>query len=100
MPRSLERYRPPLLVLLLLANLGVLALPITGTYLLFRLYEDTALVRDTEGQLIAQGTLIAALYKSTFERLRQDPAGTGDYGAPVAARWPVSYTHLTLPTKA
>ena len=87
MPRSLERYRPPLLVLLLLANLGVLALPITGTYLLFRLYEDTALVRDTEGQLIAQGTLIAALYKSTFERLRQDPAGTGDYGAPVAARW-------------
>ena len=36
MPRSLERYRPPLLVLLLLANLGVLALPITGTYLLFQ----------------------------------------------------------------
>ena len=87
MPRSLERYRPPLLVLLLLANLGVLALPITGTYLLFRLYEDTALVRDTEGQLIVQGTLIAALYKNAFERHRQGHAETGDYGLPVAAKW-------------
>ena len=87
MPRSLERYRPPLLVLLLLANLGVLALPITGTYLLFRLYEDTALVRDTEGQLIAQGTLIAALYKSAFERHLPGHAETGDYGVAVAAQW-------------
>ena len=56
------RLRPPRLwVLLLVANLVVLALPLGGLMLL-RLYES-ALVRQTETELVAQAAVLSAAYR-------------------------------------
>ncbi|HVT35346.1 MAG TPA: histidine kinase dimerization/phospho-acceptor domain-containing protein, partial [Nevskiaceae bacterium] len=74
--------RPRLRSLLILINLLVLALPLTSIEVL-RIYES-ALVRQTESELIAQGVVIAAAYRSFFNRFaaKADLAG---YGVPRTA---------------
>jgi len=59
--------RPRLRTVLILLNLIVLALPLAGIQVL-RLYES-ALVRQTESELIAQAAFIAAAYRSAFDRV-------------------------------
>ena len=54
---------------LIIVNLLVLALPVAGVQLL-RIYES-ALVRQTESALIAQGVFVAAFYRALFADLGQ-----------------------------
>ena len=64
------RLRPPRLWTLLLAsNLAVLALPLTGLWAM-RLYES-ALVRQTEAELVAQGVVWAAAFRQELRRVDQ-----------------------------
>jgi signal transduction histidine kinase len=91
------RWRPRLATVLVLITLVIGLLPLGGIAVL-RLYES-ALIRQTESELIAQGALIAASYRAQLERLsasRPDkvdgrrPAGRGlglpaDYGNPVTS---------------
>lgn len=65
--------RPRLRTVLISLNLLVLALPLAGIQVM-RLYES-ALVRQTESELIAQAAFIAAAYRSAFDRvLAYEPA--------------------------
>ncbi|MEM1230204.1 MAG: HAMP domain-containing sensor histidine kinase [Pseudomonadota bacterium] len=57
--------KPRLRTLLILSNVLLLVLPLAGIQLL-RLYES-ALVRQTESALIAQGAFISAAYRSLLE---------------------------------
>jgi signal transduction histidine kinase len=78
--------RPRLRTILLLINLIVLALPLAGIAVL-RIYES-ALIRQTESELIAQGAFISSTYQALFARLaiRRDARGRvletapNDYG--------------------
>jgi signal transduction histidine kinase len=54
--------RPSIGTVLLLMNLAILILPLSGLWVL-RLYES-ALIRQTESELIAQGAIVAAAYRS------------------------------------
>ncbi|MGE0423214.1 MAG: ATP-binding protein [Reyranellaceae bacterium] len=65
------KWRPRLRTLLLVANLVLLTLPLAGVWLL-RIYES-ALIRQTESELIGQGALIAAMYRVDW--LRSAPEG-------------------------
>lgn len=60
------RQRPRLRTLLLGVNLVILLLPLAGIGVL-RVYQS-ALVRQTESELIAQGAFVAAAYRAAFER--------------------------------
>lgn len=64
--------------ILLLTNLVILALPLGGITWL-RLYES-ALIRQTESELIAQAAFVAATYRAIAERLTAP-----DSGDPIAA---------------
>src|SRR5687768_18243365 len=55
------RRRPRLRTVLLVVNLVLLGLPLTGIWLL-RLYES-ALIRQTESELLAQASVLAASYR-------------------------------------
>ncbi|MCQ8780096.1 hypothetical protein NQU49_26215, partial [Escherichia coli] len=71
--------------MLLLINLVVLMLPLAGIAVL-RIYES-ALIRQTESELVAQGTVISATYQALFEQLgstRPLPSPAAGYGLPVA----------------
>jgi hypothetical protein len=68
---------PRLWTLLLLSNMAVLALPITGLWVL-RLYES-ALVRQTESELVAQAAVLAGAFR---EELRRTYATAAPWGAP------------------
>ena len=76
------RRRPSVGTILLLMNLVLLALPLSGI-LALRLYES-ALIRQTESELIAQGALVAASYHAVWRANggRVDPADS-----PVDPRW-------------
>jgi len=90
-------WRPRLATVLVLITLVIGLLPLGGIAVL-RIYES-ALVRQTESELIAQGALIAASYRVQFERLsqaRQNDSSNGrraagrggapaDYGNPVTS---------------
>ena len=66
MPLSSGRRRlPRLRTLLLLSNLLVLSLPLAGLYFL-RLYES-ALIRQTEAELVAQAAVLAAAYRMEMQ---------------------------------
>ncbi|ESX95040.1 HAMP domain-containing sensor histidine kinase [Mesorhizobium sp. LNJC403B00] len=54
------KWRPRLATVVLAILIMVLALPLVGLFF-FRLYENQ-LIRQTEGELIAQGAIIAAIY--------------------------------------
>jgi signal transduction histidine kinase len=68
------RRRLRLRTVLLLINLVILALPLGGVAWL-RLYES-ALIRQTESELIAQGAFISATYQSIFARVTVAGAGS------------------------
>lgn len=74
--------RPTLRTVLLLVNIVIIALPLAGIAAL-RLYES-ALVRQTESSLIAQGAFVAAAYEAALRRASSSLAG---YGVPVDAAW-------------
>lgn len=90
--------RPRLRTILLLINLIVLALPLAGIAVL-RIYES-ALIRQTESELIAQGAFISSTYQALFTRLaiRRDARGRGletapnDYGLALEYHPPVRKT--------
>jgi signal transduction histidine kinase len=79
--------RPRLRSVLLLVNVVILILPLAGLWLL-RLYES-ALVRQTESELVAQAAVLAAAYKAERQQLlargivEDEPAGLAA-AAPVA----------------
>lgn len=86
-------WKPRLRTVLLIINLVILLLPLAGIGVL-RLYESE-LVRRTESELIAQGTLVGAAYREELlrqlspgnaDRPPQDVAGIRQYGIPVTAR--------------
>lgn len=62
-----RRWRPRLSHVLILIHLVILVLPLGGIAVL-RVYES-ALIRQTESELIAQGVFVGATYKTLFERL-------------------------------
>ncbi|MDR3416371.1 MAG: HAMP domain-containing sensor histidine kinase [Nevskia sp.] len=80
-------FRLRLRTILLLINLVVLVLPLGGIFAL-RIYES-ALIRQTESELIAQGAVIASAYQITYASLtqRHEPHGRSDalpdYGNPL-----------------
>jgi signal transduction histidine kinase len=87
------RWKPRLRTVLLIINLVILLLPLGGIGVL-RLYESE-LVRRTESELIAQGTLINAAYREELLRLLSPPDGgrspksvseLRQYGLPVKAQ--------------
>jgi signal transduction histidine kinase len=57
---SKERWRPRLATVVVAILIVVMALPLVGLFF-FRLYENQ-LIRQTEGELIAQGAVVAAVY--------------------------------------
>ena len=83
----LRRHRPPLIAVLLVANLAIVVLPIAGTYLLYRLYEGTHLIRNTESQLIAQGALVSATYSAVISNYLTSEGARNEYGVPVNEKW-------------
>lgn len=68
------RYRPSLRLVLVGVNLFLLIIPVSSIYA-FRLYEN-ALIRETESELIAQGSFISALYGHTVTAMAKED----DYG--------------------
>ena len=81
-------FRLRLRTILLLINLVVLVLPL-GSIFVLRIYES-ALIRQTESELIAQGAVIAAAYQTDYARLagHHDAHAHGDvqaldYGNPL-----------------
>jgi len=84
MPPS-SRPRLKLRHLLLAVNLTVLWLPLLGLEAL-RLY-DSALVRQTESELIAQAAFVAASYRAALARLAPQTTADPAYGLPLAAPW-------------
>ncbi|MCC8998206.1 MAG: histidine kinase [Candidatus Contendobacter sp.] len=80
-----SRPRLKLRYLLLAVNLTVLWLPLLGLEAL-RLYES-ALVRQTESELIAQAAFVAASYRATLARLAPQAMADPTYGVPLAAPW-------------
>lgn len=83
--RSAER-RPRLRTLLLGVNLVILLLPLAGIGVL-RVYQS-ALVRQTESELIAQGAFVAAAYRAAFERTVPSREAAR-YGRPLRAAPPL-----------
>lgn len=84
------RPRLKLHYLLLAVNLTVLWLPLLGLEAL-RLY-DSALVRQTESELLAQAAFIAASYRATLARLAPQTATDPAYGLPLSPTWQKKYT--------
>ncbi|KAB2928420.1 MAG: HAMP domain-containing histidine kinase [Candidatus Contendobacter sp.] len=85
MPPSSRLPRLKLRHLLLAVNLTVLWLPLLGLEAL-RLY-DSALVRQTESELIAQAAFVAASYRAALARLAPQVVADPGYGLPLAALW-------------
>jgi signal transduction histidine kinase len=100
-------WRPRLATVLVAITLVIALLPLGGLFVL-RIYES-ALIRQTESELIAQGALIAASYRALFERLTTGKAGAlrvpADYGNAVTSpprpedpenRWRPRFAQLDL----
>ena len=103
------KWRPRLATVLVLITLLIGLLPLGGIAVL-RIYES-ALIRQTESELIAQGVLIAASYRALFERLGASrgnkPGLPADYGNPITSpprpadpenRWRPRFATLDLAT--
>lgn len=84
----MPRRKPRILAVLLLANLALLVLPLGGLWML-RLYES-ALVRQTETELISQAAIIAAAQRAAW--LRE----AGQDAAPQAIDWAPRFASLDL----
>ena len=100
-------WRPRLATVLVLITLVIGLLPLGGLFAM-RIYES-ALVRQTESELLAQGALIAAIYRQEFDSLtggpKPDVPMPRDYGNPVTSpprpgepenRWRPRYAVLDL----
>lgn len=74
------KWRPRLATVVLAILIMVLALPLVGLFF-FRLYENQ-LIRQTEGELIAQGAVIAAIYA---QDVRDAGISQDKLGGPVEA---------------
>lgn len=83
----MSRSRPRLKLhhLLLAVNLLALWLPLLGLEAL-RLY-DSALVRQTESELIAQAAFVAASYRAALARLAPHALADPQYGQPLDSPW-------------
>src|SRR5258708_24663717 len=81
--------RPRLRTLLLLINLVILALPLAGLWFL-RLYES-ALIRQTESELMAQAAVVAGAFKTEQRRLLGADAPPDTPRAASAAARPPPY---------
>jgi len=79
------RWRPRLRTILLAVNLMILALPLGGVTVL-RLYES-ALVRQTESELVGQAAILAAAYRAALARARPAVTRAADNGVPAAPEW-------------
>ncbi|MDX8453689.1 HAMP domain-containing sensor histidine kinase [Mesorhizobium sp. VK9D] len=77
---SKERWRPRLATVVIAILIVVMALPLVGLFF-FRLYENQ-LIRQTEGELIAQGAVVAAVYA---QEVRAAGIAQEQLGAPVSA---------------
>jgi hypothetical protein len=64
------KWRPSIRTVLVLINIVVLLIPLGGVAWL-RLYES-ALVRQTESELLVQGAVIAAAYKAALQPSEAD----------------------------
>lgn len=75
-----RRWRPRLGTILILIHLVILVLPLGGIAVL-RVYES-ALIRQTESELIAQGVFVSAAYRTLFERATKSALGVAlaEYG--------------------
>jgi signal transduction histidine kinase len=104
-------FRPRLATVLLAITLVIALLPLGGLFVL-RIYES-ALIRQTESELIAQGVLVAASYRVQFERLTASKANKmgvpADYGHAVTSpprpadpenRWRPRFAVLDLASDA
>ncbi|MDP9140483.1 MAG: HAMP domain-containing histidine kinase [Pseudomonadota bacterium] len=89
------KWRPSLRAILLLINLIVMLLPLGGIVWL-RLYES-ALVRQTESELLTQGTVVAASFKA--ELLGNAPEDIDDAQGD-APEWQARLPHLDLSADA
>jgi signal transduction histidine kinase len=78
-----RRRLPRLRTVLLLINLVVLVLPVGGIFAL-RIYES-ALIRQTESELIAQAAVIATVYEHDYA---EHPAADPHYGLPLSWQAP------------
>ncbi len=79
-PVRAGKRRVSLGLILLIINLTLLALPLLGVQAL-RLYES-ALIRQTESELITQGAVIAAIYRAILQRVAPESFDDEDYGVP------------------
>lgn len=77
---SKERWRPRLATVVVVILILVMALPLVGLFF-FRLYENQ-LIRQTEGELIAQGAVVAAIYA---QEVRAAGIAPEKLGVPVSA---------------
>ncbi|MDR3135474.1 MAG: HAMP domain-containing histidine kinase [Deltaproteobacteria bacterium] len=73
--KAIGSWHPSLRLILLLVNLVILAMPVSGLYL-FRIYEDE-LILQTESELISQAALVAAMFRREAAEI-----GGPNYGLP------------------
>ncbi len=81
----MTKWRPRIGGILLLVNLVVLLLPLGGIAVL-RIYES-ALIRQTETELVAQAAFIAASYRSLLRRETPHAYNNPQYGKPISEQW-------------
>ena len=79
-PKASSR-RPGLRMLLYLANLVILALPLSGLYL-FRIFQNE-LVRQTESELIVQAALVSAVFRHELVSIGGDGYGKAHWTRPL-----------------
>jgi len=81
------KYRPSLQALLLVVNLSIVALPLFGI-LTLRVY-DSELIRRTESELIAQGALVAGMFRQEMlDNIASSGADLNTCGRDLAYPWP------------
>ncbi len=81
----MTKWRPRIGGILLLVNLVVLLLPLGGIAIL-RIYES-ALIRQTETELVAQAAFIAAGYRALLQREAPQAFNNAEYGKPINEEW-------------
>lgn len=81
-PSPSRRARPRLWMVFAVVGVAGFVLTLAGLALV-RVY-DNQLIRQTESELIAQGAVLAEVYRTTL----RDVVSLQDYGRPRTARWP------------
>lgn len=84
--RDRGRLRPRLWMVFAAVGLGAFVFALLGL-ILVRVYDDQ-LIRDTEGELIAQGAVVAEMYRTLLHE--QQPGE--DYGVARSSPWPFPVT--------